>query len=49
MLLAACVSMRWRPPEGPLDEARVYLQAWAAGDFAALRREVAEPPASLAR
>jgi cell division protein FtsI/penicillin-binding protein 2 len=47
LLLAACVSVRGRPEEGPLDEAQVYLRAWAEGDFTALRRTVAEPPASF--
>ncbi len=47
MLLAACVSVRVRPEERPGDEAQVFLRAWAEGDFATLRREVADPPASL--
>ncbi|MDC0712351.1 penicillin-binding transpeptidase domain-containing protein [Stigmatella sp. ncwal1] len=47
MLLAACVSVRSRPAEGPLDEAQAYLHTWAAGDFAALRSRVTEPPASF--
>ncbi len=47
MLLAACVSVRGRPAEGPLDEAQGYLRAWAEGDFTSLRRAVAEPPASF--
>ena len=45
MFLAACVSFRGGIAEGPRDEAQVYLQAWAGGDFATLRRLVDEPPA----
>jgi cell division protein FtsI/penicillin-binding protein 2 len=47
VFLAACVSVRSRPGDGPRQEAQAYLQAWAAGDFAALRRQVAGPPATL--
>ncbi|WP_199243194.1 penicillin-binding transpeptidase domain-containing protein [Vitiosangium sp. GDMCC 1.1324] len=47
MLLAACVSVQVRPAEGPREEAQAYLRAWAEGDIAALRRAVAEPPASF--
>ncbi len=47
LLLAACVSVRGRTAEGPLDEAQAYLRAWAEGDFIALRHSVAEPPANL--
>ena len=49
LLLAGCVSVRGRPAEGPLDEAEAYLRAWAGGDFAAMERAVAEPPANLAQ
>ncbi|WP_414641006.1 penicillin-binding transpeptidase domain-containing protein [Archangium sp.] len=47
VLLASCVSVRGRPGDDPLDGAQAYLGAWAAGDFAALRATVAEPPANL--
>lgn len=47
VFLAACVSVRSTPGEGPREEAQAYLQAWAAGDFAALKRQVARPPATL--
>jgi cell division protein FtsI/penicillin-binding protein 2 len=47
LFLAACVSFRGRTAEGPHDEAQVYLQAWAGGDFATLRRLVDEPPANF--
>ncbi|QRK11048.1 penicillin-binding protein [Archangium violaceum] len=47
LFLAACVSVRGRPAEGPLDEAQLYLRAWAGGDYAALRHVVADPPANL--
>ncbi|MCP3143956.1 penicillin-binding transpeptidase domain-containing protein [Pyxidicoccus xibeiensis] len=47
VLMAACASVRERPADGPVDEAEVYLQAWARGDVAALRRAVVEPPSSF--
>lgn len=55
LLLSACVSVPVRPASGPVApalglqgperEVQAYLQAWSAGDFAALRRAVVEPPA----
>lgn len=33
------------PVSGPVAEAEAYLQAWAAGDVASMRRAVANPPA----
>ncbi len=48
LFLAACVSVRGRPADGPLDAAQVYLEAWSGGDAAAMERMVAEPPARFA-
>ena len=47
--LSACVSVQTqtRPEPAPLDEVQAYLRTWASGDFAALRRAVAEPPADF--
>ncbi|MFP2934411.1 NTF2-like N-terminal transpeptidase domain-containing protein, partial [Pyxidicoccus sp. 3LG] len=47
VLMTACASVRGRPADGPVEEAESYLRAWASGDVAALRRAVAEPPASF--
>lgn len=47
LLLAACVSVRGRPADGPVEEAESYLQSWAAGDVAGMKRAVAAPPASF--
>ncbi len=53
VLLAACASQRVQPAVGPSPgpgpgpdaEATAYLEAWAAGDLAAMRRAVVHPPA----
>ncbi|MFP2906057.1 penicillin-binding transpeptidase domain-containing protein [Pyxidicoccus sp. 3LFB2] len=47
LFLTACASVRGRPADGPVEEAEVYLRAWASGDVAALRRAVAAPPATF--
>ncbi|WP_164012388.1 penicillin-binding transpeptidase domain-containing protein [Pyxidicoccus trucidator] len=47
VFLTACASVRGRPADGPVDEAEAYLQAWAGGDVAALRRAVDGPPAGF--
>ncbi|MFY0569019.1 penicillin-binding transpeptidase domain-containing protein [Archangium lansingense] len=48
LFLAACVTVRGRPAEGPLDAVQAYLQAWAGGDLATMERMVAEPPPHFA-
>jgi len=47
VLLTACLSVRGRPGDDPVDGAQAWLRAWAQSDFATLRASVAEPPANL--